>query len=222
MWCIPQVDAHFVAAMEDVLDCYERIYNPLEPVVCFDETSKQLIAETRRPLAMQAGQPLRYDYEYERCGTRNLFLFFEPLANWRQINITQQRTQQDFAHQMKLLVDTYYPAARCIHLVLDNLNTHTAAALYETFAPDEARRILRKLQFHYTPKHASWLNMAEIEFSVFARACLHERIPDEPNLIRHVEALTHERNSKQATVDWQFTCEDARIKLKRLYPSYLD
>lgn len=144
----------------------------------------------------------------------------EPLANWRQVNVTQHRTKQDFAHQMKLLVDTYYPTVRCIHLVLDNLNTHTAAALYETFAPAEAHRILRKIQFHYTPKHASWLNMAEIEFSVFTRACLQARIPDEARLTRHVQALTLERNSKQATIDWQFTCEDARVKLKRLYPSY--
>lgn len=220
MWCIPTVDSHYVAAMEDVLGCYEQPYNPKEPVVCFDETSKQLIAETRLPLPMQPGQVQRYDYEYERCGTRNLFLFFEPLANWRHITITQRRTRQDFAHQIRLLVDEFYPEADCIHLVLDNLNTHTAAALYETFAPDEARRILRCIRFHYTPKHASWLNMAEIEFSVFSRACLQQRIPDETTLKRHLDALTLERNIKHATVDWQFTCDDARIKLKRLYPSY--
>jgi hypothetical protein len=220
MWCIPKVDSHFVAKMEAVLDCYEQAYNPKEPVVCFDETSKQLIAETRTPLPMTPGQPLRYDYEYERCGTRNLFLFFEPLANWRQITVTQQRTRFDFAHQMQRLVDEFYPHADCIHLVLDNLNTHTAAALYDTFAPHEARRILRRIRFHYTPKHASWLNMAEIEFSVFSRTCLNQRIPDEATLTRQVKALEAERNCRQATVDWQFTCEDARIKLKRLYPSY--
>lgn len=220
MWCIPKIDAHFVAAMEEVLECYEQAYDPKQPVVCFDETSKQLIAETRIPLPMKPEQALRYDYEYERQGTRNLFLFFEPLANWRQVTVTQQRTKQDFAQQMKGLVDELYPDADCIHLILDNLNTHTAAALYETFAPTEARRIVRRIQFHYTPKHASWLNMAEIEFSIFARACLKKRIPDEATLNRHVHALELERNTKQATVHWQFTCDDARIKLKRLYPSY--
>jgi hypothetical protein len=220
MWCIPKVDAHFVAAMEDVLECYKKAYNLKEPVVCFDETSKQLIAETRIPLPLKPGQALRYDYEYERQGTCNLFLFFEPLANWRKLIITPRRTKQDFAQQMKRLVDEFYPDADCIHLVLDNLNTHTPAALYETFAPDEARGILRKIHFHYTPKHASWLNMAEIEFSVFSRACLSKRIPDDVTLKRHVHALELERNTRQATVNWQFTCEDARIKLKRLYPSY--
>lgn len=220
MWCIPRVDAHFVAKMEDVLDCYERAYNPKEPVVCFDETSKQLIAETRIPIPMKSGQVMRYDYEYERRGTRNLFLFFEPLANWRQVTVTEHRTKQDFAQPMKLLVDYLYPDADCIHLVMDNLNTHTMASLYETFSPDEARRILRKIHFHYTPKHASWLNMAEIEFSVFSRACLQKRIPDEVTLKQHVVALAFERNSKQATVHWQFTSDDARIKLIQLYPSY--
>lgn len=222
MWCIPKVDSHYVAAMEDVLDCYERAYNPKEPVVCFDETSKQLIGEKRSPLPMQAGQVQRYDYEYERFGTRNLFLVFEPLANWRQVTVTERRTKQDFAQQMKILVDEIYPDVDCVHLVMDNLNTHSKAALYETFSPHEARRILRKLHFHYTPKHASWLNMAEIEFSVFSRSCLQKRMPDELTLKRHLDALTLERNTKQATVDWQFTCHDARIKLKRLYPSYLD
>lgn len=220
MWCIPKVDTHYVAAMEEVLDCYEQPYNPKEPVVCFDETSKQLIGETRLPIPMQPGQVQRYDYEYERRGTRNLFLFFEPLANWRHVAVTHRRTRYDFADQMRRLVDDFYPQADCIHLVLDNLNTHTAAALYETFTPDEARRILRRIRFHYTPKHASWLNMAEIEFSVFSRTCLQQRIPDEESLKRHVTALELERNTKQATVDWQFTCDDARIKLKRLYPSY--
>ena len=209
-----------MAAMEDVLDCYEQVYNPKEPVVCFDETSKQLIAETRIPLPMKSGQVMRYDYEYERHGTRNLFLFFEPLANWRQITVTDRRTKQDFAQQMKVLVDDLYPDADCVHLVMDNLNTHTRAALYDTFSSHEARRILRKIHFHYTPKHASWLNMAEIEFSVFSRNCLKMRISDEITLKRHVAALEIERNTKQATVNWQFTCDDARIKLKRLYPSY--
>lgn len=159
-------------------------------------------------------------YEYERQGTRNLFMFFEPLSNWRHVEVTSRRTKQDFAHQMRWVVDVRYPHADCIHVVLDNLNTHTAAALYETFTPDEARRILQRLRFHYTPKQASWLNMAEIEFSVFSRSCLHLRIPDEATLKRHVAALETERNTKQATVNWQFTCDDARVKLKRLYPSF--
>jgi len=220
MWCIGKVDSQFVATMEDVLEQYEQAYNPKEPRVCFDETSKQLIAQTRNPLPMECQQPIRYDYEYERHGTRNLFMFFEPLANWRHVAVTQQRTKNDFARQMKWLVDVAYPDAQCIHLILDNLNTHTPSALYETFAPDQARRILRRIRFHFTPKHASWLNMAEIEFSVFSRACLQQRIPDEATLKCHVDALELERNTKQATVNWQFTCEDARIKLKRLYPSY--
>jgi hypothetical protein len=187
--------------------------------MCFDEPSKQLIAETRCPLPPRPGQPRRYDYEYARRGTRNLFLFFEPLANWRHVAVTQGRTQQDFAYQMQWVVDVRYPDALCVHIVLDNLNTHTEAALYETFPPEEARRILNKLRFHYTPKHASWLNMAEIEFSVFSRSCLRQRIPDEFTLGRHVGALENERNSRLATVDWHFTCMDARTKLKRLYPS---
>jgi len=219
MWCIPSADAHYVAAMEEVLDLYERPYNPQEPVMCFDETSKQLIAEKRQALPTQPGHPLRYDYEYERRGTRNLFMLFEPLANWRHVAVTDQRTQQDFAHQMKWAVDVRYPDAVCVHVVLDNLNTHTEAALYQTFSPAESRRILNKLRLHYTPKHASWLNMAEIEFSVFSQTCLQQRIPDEASLKRHVAALETERNTHQATVNWQFTCDDARVKLKRLYPS---
>lgn len=222
MWCIPAADAHYIAAMEDVLDLYERPYNPQEPVMCFDETSKQLIAEKRQPLPTKPGHALRYDYEYERRGTRNLFMLFEPLANWRHVAVTDQRTQQDFARQMQWAVDVRYPDAVCVHVVLDNLNTHTEAALYQTYSPVEARRILNKLRFHYTPKHASWLNMAEIEFSVFSQICLHQRIPDEAILKRHVLALETERNTHQATVNWHFTCDDARIKLKRLYPSLDD
>ena len=222
MWCIARVDAHYIAAMEDVLDLYERAYNPQEPVMCFDETSKQLISETRVPQPMQPGQPVRYDYEYERQGTRNLFMFFEPLDNWRHVAVTQRRTKQDFAHQMQWVVDVRYPEADCIHVVLDNLNTHSQAALYETFPPEEARRILNKLCFHFTPKHASWLNMAEIEFSVFSRICLNQRIPDQISLLPHLHALEQERNTRQATVNWQFTCDDARIKLRRLYPSLSD
>ena len=164
--------------MEDVLELYAEPYDPRRPKVNFDETSKQLISETRRPLPAQPGQPERFDYEYEREGTRNLFLFTEPQAGWRHLNITEQRTMVDFAHQMKWLVDVAYPEAEVIRVVLDNLNTHKAASLYEAFAPEEARRIVKKLEFHYTPKHGSWLNMAEIELSVLQRQCLARRIPD--------------------------------------------
>lgn len=222
MWCIPEASAAFVAAMEAILDLYEQALNPAEPLVCFDETSKQLIAETRCPLPQQPGHPLRYDYEYERKGTRNLFMFFEPLLNQRHVNVTARRTSQDFAHQMQWLVTERHPDASCIHVVLDNLNTHTAAALYETFEPAQARHILQRLRFHYTPKHGSWLNMAEIEFSVFTRLCLKQRIPDEQTLRSEVQALQNERNAQGATVNWQFTTDDARIKLKRLYPSFSD
>jgi hypothetical protein len=219
MWCIPAADAEFVALMEIVLDLYERAYNPVCPLVCFDETSKQLIEETRLPLPAQPGQVQRYDYEYRRNGTRNLFLFFEPLAGRRHIVVTEHRTKVDFAHQMRWLVDVAYPNAECIDVVLDNLNTHTYGALYEAFEPAEAQRIARKLMFHYTPKHASWLNMAEIEFSVILRK-LGPRVPNEEALKHKVKAIELSRNLSEATVDWQFTTDDARIKLKRLYPSY--
>jgi hypothetical protein len=221
MWCIPAASARFVAAMEHILDLYELPYNPLRPMVCFDETSKQLIEETRLPLPASPGQVLRYDYEYTRHGTRNLFLFFEPLAGWRHVEVTQRRTQLDFAHQMRWLVDVAYPDAECIEVVLDNLNTHTYAALYEAFEPAEARRIARKLAFHYTPAHASWLNMAEIEFSVVMRK-LGSRVPDEEALKRKVKAIEASRNQAYSSVEWQFTSDDARIKLKRLYPSIPD
>jgi len=220
MWCIPEASAAYVAAMEDVLDVYEMPYNAEEPVVCFDETSKQLIAEKRIPTPAQPGKPRRQDYEYRRNGTRNLFMFFEPLTNYRHVEVTQRRTKQDFARCMRWLTDVAYPDVRVLHVVLDNLNTHTAAALYETFAPAEARRILKRLRFHFTPKHGSWLNMAEIEFSIFARLCLNQRIPDATSLQRELLALEAERNQKQATVNWQFSTEDARLKLKHLYPSY--
>lgn len=221
MWCIPRADAEFVARMENILDLYEHPYNPARPLVCFDETSKQLIEETRLPLPMKPGQVLRYDYEYKRNGTRNLFLFFEPLVGWRHIDVTERRTKLDFAHQMRWLVDMAYPDVEAIDVVLDNLNTHTYAALYETFEPAEARRLARKLVFHYTPKHASWLNMAEIEFSVISRK-LGPRVPDEQTLTHKVVAVELSRNESSSSVDWQFTTDDARIKLNRLYPSYSD
>jgi hypothetical protein len=221
-WCLPQVGADFVAGMEDVLDLYAEPYNPVRPTVCFDETSKQLIRQTRQPLPARPGQVARYDYEYERNGTRNLFLFFEPLAGYRQVRITRQRTKQDFAHGMKWLVDEAYPDAEVIRVVLDNLNTHTVAALYDTFEAAEANRIRKRLEFHYTPKHGSWLNMAEIEFSIFARQAWAGYVPDEQTLRQNVQTLEEQRNTRQATVDWRFTSQDARVKLHRLYPSISD
>jgi hypothetical protein len=219
MWCIPAADAEFVALMEIILDLYERAYDPKHPVVCFDETSKQLIEETRLPLPAKPGQIQRYDYEYRRNGTRNLFLFFEPLVGWRHIDVTEHRAKLDFAHQMRWLVDVAYPDVEAIDVVLDNLNTHTYGALYEAFEPAEARRIARKLNFYYTPKHASWLNMAEIEFSVIARK-LGPRVPNATALKQKGAAIERSRNETYSTVDWQFTSDNARIKLKRLYPSY--
>jgi len=204
--------------MEDVLDVYERPYDPHRPVVCFDETSKQLIEETRLPIPAVPGHRERYDYEHKRNGTRNLFMFFEPLRGWRHLEVTERRTAVDFAHQMKWLVDRVYPHAEVICVVLDNLNTHNIASLYKTFEPPEARRIARRLEFHHTPKHGSWLDMAEIEFSVFARQCLNRRIPDELTLKRECAALELERNIVHASVNWQFTSRDARTKLKSLYP----
>ena len=206
--------------MEDVLDLYAEPYNPRRPKVNFDETSKQLIAETRQPLPARPGQPQRYDCEYERQGMRNLFLFTEPQAGWRHVAVTEQRTMLDFAYQMKWLVDVAYPEAEVIRIVLDNLNTHKLASLYEAFAPQEARRIIKKLEFHYTPKHGSWLNMAEIELSVLQRQCLERRIQDEATLVHEIAAWEKERNEKQATIDWRFSVTDARDKLKRLYPSH--
>ena len=218
MWCIPEASVEFVAAMEHVLDLYEQPYNPNRPKVCFDETSKQLIEETRIPIPARPGQIARCDYEYRRKGTRNLFLFFEPLVGQRHIEVRQRRTKQDFAHCMQWLADVAYPDVDCIDVILDNLNTHTYGALYEAFEPAEARRIARKLTFHYTPRHGSWLNMAEIEFSVILRK-LGPRVPDEETLKRKVKAIEISRNNSQSSVDWQFTTDDARIKLTRLYPS---
>ena len=205
--------------MEDVLELYAEPYDAKRPKVNFDETSKQLINETRQPLPAQPGRMQRFDYEYERQGTRNLFLFTEPQAGFRHVNVTNQRTMIDFAHQMQWLVDEAYPQAEVIRVVLDNLNTHKAASLYEAFSPEEARRIVKKLEFHYTPKHGSWLNMAEIELSVLQRQCLNRRLPDEATLTREVAAWEKHRNEKQATIDWRFSVTDAREKMKRLYPS---
>ncbi len=208
--------------MEDVLDLYAEEDDEKRPVVCFDETSKQLIAETRQPLPMSAGAIERFDYEYARKGVRNLFMFCEPQRGWRHVEVTQQRTMLDFAQQMKWLVEVGFPEAERVRVVMDNLNTHKAASLYERFAPEEARRLLRKLEFHYTPKHGSWLNMAEIELSVLSRQCLDRRIGDEETLKRETRKLEEERNAACAKIEWRFTTEDARRKLQCLYPSTSD
>jgi hypothetical protein len=206
--------------MEDVLDLYEEPYDPSRAKVNFDETSKQLIGETRAPLPAALGQPARYDYEDERTGTRNLCMFTEPQAGWRHIAVTERRTGVDFAHQMQGLVDGRYPEAEMIRVIMDNLNTHKPASLYEAFIPAEARRLLKKLEFHYTPKHGSWLNMAEIELSMLSRQCLDRRIPDEATLRREITAYEDTRNAAKATIAWRFTTTDAREKLHRLYPSH--
>ena len=205
--------------MEDVLDLYAEPDDPKRPVVCFDETSKKLAAEKRSPIPAKSGRRERFDYEYQRNGTRNLFLFCQPLAGWRHVAVTERRTMVDFAHQMKWLVDEAYPEAEKIRVVMDNLNTHRPASLYETFEPKEARRIRKRLEFHHTPKHGSWLNMAEIEFSVFSKQCLARRIGDEETLKREIAALEAERNQAEATINWRFTTVGARVKLQHLYPS---
>lgn len=204
--------------MEDILDLYTEPFNSLYPVVCFDEVSYQLISEKQKPLPLEPGKAQRYDYEYCRHGTRNLFLFVQPLAGWRHVKITPQRTKQDFAYCMRDLVDIHLPQVKKIRIVLDNLNTHTPAALYETFRPEEARRLVRKLEFHYTPKHSSWLNMAEVEISVLSGQCLDRRLGQLEVLQSEIAAWEDERNARKATIDWRFTVTKARDKLKRLYP----
>lgn len=204
--------------MEDVLDVYAMPYDPKRPQVCFDEHPVQLIAEKRTPLPAKPGCPEKYDYEYRRNGTRNLFMIFQPLGGWRHVKVTARRTKLDFAQCMRDLVDVF-PEADKIVLVMDNLNTHTPASLYEAFEPAEAKRILDRLEFHYTPKHGSWLDMAEIEIGVLIEQCLDDRIPDEATLCREITAWQKARNDQRATVNWQFTSIDARNKLKRLYPA---
>ena len=205
--------------MEDVLDLYAEPYDPARPQVCLDECPYQLLSDVQEPVPMSPRQPARVDSEYGREGTCNLFMFFEPHAGWRHVKVTERRTAKDFAACLKDLVDTHYPEAAQIRLVTDNLNTHTPAALYATFPADEARRLTQKLEWHYTPKHGSWLDMAEVEFSVLARQCLDRRIPDRELLEREVAAWEARRNAAKARVDWQFTTGKAREKLKRLYPS---
>jgi hypothetical protein len=204
--------------MEDVLDLYAEPYDARAPVVCFDECPYQLVGEVRQPLPASPGQPPRYDYQYRRNGTCNLFMFLAPGEGWRHVEVTERRTKQDFAHQMRHLVDGYFPEAEKIRLVVDNLNTHTPAALYETFPPQEAHRIRQRLEFHYTPKHGSWLNMVEIELSVLAGQCLKRRLSSRDRVQQEVAVWECQRNNAKATVRWRFTTNEARTKLKRLYP----
>jgi DDE superfamily endonuclease len=207
--------------MEDLLDLYEELDDPTRPRVCFDERPCQLLADSRAPLPLVPGSPARVDYEYTRHGTCNLFIMVEPFQGWRHLSVTPRRTKREFAYCMAELVDVHFPEAEKIRVVLDNLSTHTPAALYEVFPPAEARRILRKLEWHLTPVHGSWLNMAEIELAVLARQCLNRRIPNTHTMTGEVAAWEDRRNRHRATIDWRFTTKDARIKLKSLYPKEL-
>ena len=219
MWCIPpEQNAEFVWAMENVLDVYTRPYDEKRPVVCFDEKSKQLVGEVCKPIPARPGQVKRCDYEYVRNGTANLFIMVEPLGGWRRVNVTARRTKVDFALQVKELVDVHYADADRITLVMDNLNTHRLSSLYEAFSPDEARRLIEKLEVVHTPKHGSWLNMAEIELSVLEREALADRIGDERELQSRVSSWGVDRNHRCRRIDWRFRTSDARIKLRRLYP----
>src|SRR5216683_825035 len=218
MWCIPQVDGSYVARMEDVLDLYAEEVDPKRPVVCFDESPTQLIGEVREPIPAEPGQPERYDYEYRRNGTANLFVFLDAHRSWRHVKVTDQRTAQDFAVCMRDLADIHYPDADQIRVVMDNLSTHTAGALYEAFPAPEAHRILQRLEFHYTPKHASWLNMVEIEIGVLRGQCLDRRIGEREVLNTEVAAWQCQRNASGARIKWKFTTQTARQKLARAYP----
>lgn len=204
--------------MEDVLDVYKRPHDPSYPLVCLDEATKQLIKEAHPPLPLKPGQPARYDYEYERNGTANLFMMFAPLEGWRQVKVTERHTAVDYAHVLKDLSDLHFPNAKKIVLVQDNLNTHKPASLYEAFPPEEARRLVERFEWHYTPKHGSWLDMAESELSIVSSQCLDRRIPDRQTLENEVAAWLSDRNKNNSQTDWRFTTDDARIKLKHLYP----
>ena len=219
-WCLPpEADADFVWHMEDVLQVYQLPYDPVYPVVCLDEASKQLIGEVAIPMPAAPGRPARIDYEYERKGTCNLFMMCEPLGGWRHVKVTERRTRLDWAECIKELVDVHYPEATKIRLVMDNLNTHSGASLYEAFQPGEARRLLDRLEIHQTPKHGSWLDMAETEISILSRQCLDRRIDDAAEIRREVGAWEVERNEKGSKIHWTFTLAAARLKLKKIYPS---
>ena len=216
----PQANAAFVANMEDVLDVYQRPRDRAHPLVCLDETSKQLIAETRAAIPAKPGRKARHDYEYERNGVANLFMLFAPLEGWRHVKVTDRHAAVDYAQVLKDLSDVHFPDAAKIVLVQDNLSTHKPAALYEAFPPEEARRLVERFEWHYTPKHGSWLDMAESELAVLATQCLDRRIPDKQTLINEVDVWEECRNRRHAKADWQFTTADARVKLKRLYPRF--
>ena len=218
MWCIPQVDADYVARMEDVLDLYAEAPDPKRPVVCFDESPIQLIGETRLPIPAKPGQIERYDYEYRRNGTANLFVFLDVNRSWRKVKLTERRAAEDFAACMRDLAEVHYPGAERIRVVLDNLSTHSVGALYQRFPADEARRVLRRLEFHYVPKHASWLNMVEIEIGVLASQCLDRRIESFARLVTETAAWENRRNAEHARINWMFTTEKARAKMARAYP----
>lgn len=219
MWCIPQVNGAYVARMEDVLDLYVEEPGPKRPVVCFDESPAQLIGETRTPIPAAPGQPERYDYEYKRNGTANLFVFLDAHRSWRHVKVTDRKTAHDFAACMRELADVHYASAERIRVVLDNLSTHHPGSLYEAFPAPEAHRILQRLEFHYTPKHASWLNMVEIEIGVLRGQCLDRRIGERDVLVREIDAWQRQRNASGARINWKFTTQKARAKLVRAYPS---
>jgi hypothetical protein len=219
MWCIPpEQNAEFVCALENVLEVYQRPYDPKRPVVCMDESSKQLVKETRVPQPPRPGQAERFDYEYERNGTANVFMFCEPLAGRGRATVTDRRTKCDWAEQIRTLLDVQYPRAERVTLVMDNLNIHALASLYEAFEPRAARRLIERLETVYTPKHGSWLNMAEIELGILSRQCMGGRVPDQTTLAASVDRWHKDRNARRAPIEWQFTTADARIKLRRLYP----
>ena len=221
MWCIPQVNGEYVARMEDVLDLYAEAPDPKRPIVCFDESPVQLIGEARQPIPAKPGQLERYDYEYRRNGTVNLFVVLDVHRPWRKVKVTERRAAEDYAQCMRELVDVHYPHAEYIRVVQDNLSTHSAGALYEAFPPAEARRILRRLEFHYTPKHASWLNMVEIEIGVLQGQCLGRRIDDPKRLRNEIATWERQRNNARARINWMFTTDKARSKLGRAYPDML-
>ena len=216
----PDANAGFVAAMEDVLETYQKPRDPDRPLVCLDETSKQLIIETRAPIPAKPGQPARHDYEYERNGVAHIFMMFSPLEGWRHVKVTDRHAAADYGQVLKELSDTHFPSAEKIVLVQDNLSTHTAASLYAAFPAAEARRLAKRFEWHYTPKHGSWLDMAESELAVLTTQCLRRRIPNKQALQREVGAWQDHRNKHHAKADWQFTTDDARVKLKRLYPHF--
>jgi transposase len=218
MWCIPQVDGEYVARMEDVLDLYAEEPDPKRPVVCFDESPTQLIGEVREPIPPKPGQLERYDCEYKRNGTANLFIFLDAHRSWRKVKVTDRRAAEDFAACMRELADIHFPEAERIRVVLDNLSTHSAGSLYQAFPPCEARRVLRRLEFHFVPKHASWLNMVEIEIGVLRAQCLDRRIETREHLVSEIEAWEQQRNASGAQIEWMFTTDKARAKMGRAYP----